>query len=123
MRSTLALTATVLALAWAAPASAQTCGGSPSTIGATASAPATGGGMMCGMGQRAATDPMAEPSTPSQGQRAAGGCPCCRNMAMMQGGMGGMMGGGQRPAQPSTPMPSTPAQPSMPDMPGMTPRQ
>ena len=113
MRSTLALTATVLALAWAAPAAAQMCGGSPSTTGATASAPATGGGMMCGMGQRAATDPMAEPSTPSQGQRAAGGCPCCRNMAMMQGGMGGMMGGGaERPAAPSTPQ-------SMPGMPGM----
>ena len=121
MRSTLALTATVLALAWAAPASAQMCGGSPSTTGASATT--AGGGMMCGMGQRAATDPMAEPSTPSQGQRAAGGCPCCRNMAMMQGGMGGMMGGGQRPAQPSTPTPSTPTQPSMPDMPGMTPRQ
>jgi hypothetical protein len=123
MRSTLALTATVLVLAWAAPASAQMCGGGQAT-GATASAstPATGGGMMCGMGQRAATDPMTETRSPSQ-QSAQGGCPCCRHMAMMQGGMGGMMGGGQRPpqqgSQPS--QPSAPS-PSMPDMPGMTPR-
>ena len=59
-----------------------------------------------------ATDPMVTPSTPSQGQ-ATGGCPCCRNMAMMQGGMGGMMGSGaQRPAAPSTPQ-------WMPGMPGM----
>jgi hypothetical protein len=97
MRHALALTATVLALAWAAPASAQMCGGSPSTTGATASAQAGGG--MCGMMGRSAqaSDPMATPS-PQQGQRAAGGCPCCRMMAMMQGGqgggMGGMMGGG-----------------------------
>ena len=120
MRSTLALTATVLALAWAAPAAAQMCGGSPSTTGATASATTAGGGMMCGMGQRAATDPMAEPSTPSQSPRAAGGCPCCRNMAMMQPqpgqstpGMGGgmhHMPGMQMPDAPSTPSPETPKQ-------------
>jgi hypothetical protein len=123
MRNSLALTATVLALAWAAPASAM-CGGSPSTTGTTAST--SGGGMMCGMGQRAAaTDPMSETRSPSQqGAQAGMGCPCCRNMAMMQGGgMSGMMGGGQQQqgAQPS--QPSSPAQPSMPDMPGMTPRQ
>ena len=50
MRQSLALTATVLALAWAAPASAQMCGAGQTT-GSTASAPA-GGGMMCGMGAR-----------------------------------------------------------------------
>jgi hypothetical protein len=118
MRSTLALTVTVLALAWTAPASAM-CGGSPSTTGTTASPPATGGGMMCGMGQRAAaTDPMAEPSTPSQGQRAAGGCPCCRNMAMMQGGgMRGMMGGGSSGGMGGMQMPSA-SQPSTPQSPG-----
>jgi hypothetical protein len=114
MRHSLALTATVLALAWAAPASAQMCGGGQTT-GSTATAPAPGGGMMCGMmGRAAASHPMAEPSTPSQAQR-AGGCPCCRNMAMMQGGMSGMMGGGaQRPPQ----QPSAPSQ-DMPGMPGM----
>ena len=86
MRSSLALTATVLSLAWAVPASAQMCGGTPAT-GSTASAPASGG--MCGMMRPAATDPTAAPSAPSQGQ-ATGGCPCCRNMAgMMRGGQSG----------------------------------
>ena len=113
MRSSLALTS-VLALAWAVPASAQMCGSGQAT-GATASA--SGGGMMCGMGARpAATDPMAEIRPPSQQSAQQGGCPCCRNMAMMQGGM---MGGSQRPAQqPSAP--STPqTAPNMPGMPGM----
>jgi hypothetical protein len=123
MRNSLALTATVLALAWAAPASAQMCGGSPSTTGATASAPAGGG--MCGMMGRSAqaSDPMATPS-PQQGQRAAGGCPCCGRMAMMQGGqsggMGGMMGGGmggmQMPSQPQAPQ-TTPGTPETPQTP------
>jgi hypothetical protein len=123
MRHALALSATVLALAWAAPASAQMCGGSPSTTGATASAPAGGG--MCGMMGRSAqaSDPMATPS-PQPGQRAAGGCPCCRMMAMMQGGqsggMGGMMGGGmggmQMPSQPQTPQ-TTPGAPETPQTP------
>src|SRR5215203_4347513 len=101
MRHALALSATVLVLAWAAPASAQMCGGSPSTTGATASAPAGGG--MCGMRGRSAqaSDPMATPA-PQQSQR-AGGCACCRNMAMTQGGMGGMMGGGQGQQQPAQP--------------------
>lgn len=124
MRHSLALTAALAALAWAAPASAQMCGGSPSTTGATAN-----GGGMCGMTGRSATasDPMASPGQ-QQGQRAAGGCPCCRNMAMMQGGMGGMMGGGsgsdsgssgggmggmQMPSQPSTPQ-TTPGAPETP---------
>ena len=123
MRHALALTATLAALAWAAPpASAQMCGGSPSTTGANAS---TSGGGMCGMMGRSAqtSDPMASPGQ-QQGQRASGGCPCCRNMAMMQGGMGGMMGGGQgsgsggmggmqMPSQPSTPQ-TTPGTPETP---------
>ena len=58
------------------------------------------------------------------GQRAAGGCPCCRMMAMMQGGqsggMGGMMGGGmggmQMPSQPQTPQ-TTPGAPETPQTP------
>ena len=116
MRSSLALAASVLALVGAAPASAQMCGSGQAT-GATASA--SGGGMMCGMGARpAATDPMAETRSPSQQSAQQGGCPCCRNMAMMRGGMGGGMGSGgaQRPSQePSTPQ----SAPSMPGMPGM----
>ena len=122
MRHALALTATVLALAWAAPAAAQMCGGSPSTTGATASAPAGGG--MCGMMGRSAqaSDPMA---TPAPQQERARGCGCCRNMAMMQGGqsggMGGMMGGGsgggmggmQMPQSPQT----TPGAPETPQTP------
>jgi hypothetical protein len=122
MRHSLALTATVLAIAWAAPASAQMCGGS-TTTGATATAPAGGG--MCGMMGRSAqaSDPMATPS-PQQGQRAAGGCPCCGRMAMMQGGqsgsMGGMMGGGMggmhMPSQPQAPQ-TTPGAPETPQTP------
>ena len=122
MRNSLALTATVLALAWAAPASAQMCGG---TTGATASAntPAAGGGMMCGAARPvAATDPMTETRSPSQ-QSAQGGCLCCRHMAMMGGGMGGMMGGSGSSSQAPTQQPSTPPSGGMPGMPGMTPRQ
>ena len=116
MRHSLALTATVLALAWAAPANAQMCGGGQTT-GSIASTPASGGGMCGSMSRAAATDPMASPNPQAQ---QAGGCACCRNMAMMQGGgMGPMMGGGQGSAQPS--QPSAPATP-MPDMPGMTPK-
>jgi hypothetical protein len=115
MRQSLALTATLLALAWAAPASAQMCGGQ--TTGSTAVAPATDGGTgMCGMMRRSATatDPMASPS-PQQGQR-AGGCPCCSRMAMMQGGggMGGMMGGGSPQGSAPQPAPGTPETPQTP---------
>jgi hypothetical protein len=123
MRQSLALTATVLALAWAAPASAQMCGAGQTT-GSTASASTpAGGGMMCGMGARpaAATDPMTETRSPSQ-QSAQGGCPCCRHMAMMGGGMGGMMGGSGSSSQAPTQQPSTPPSGGMPGMPGMTPR-
>ena len=76
MRNSLALTATVLALAWAAPASAQMCGGS--TTGATASAQHTGGGT-CGMMGGAARpvaasrshgrNPRARPTGPARDRR------------------------------------------------------
>lgn len=108
MRTTLALTATLLTLAWVAPASAQMCGSAPAA-GSTASTSASGG--MCGMMRPAATDPMAVPNTPAQAQ-APGGCSCCREMAMMQDGTGGMMNG-QQPDQPLEP--PAPATPSMPD--------
>lgn len=81
MRNSLVLTAAVLSLAWAAPATAQMCGGGQplgSTVGAAA-------GGMCGMPSRpVADDPMAAPGTPAQKQ-ASSGCACCRTMAMMQG--------------------------------------
>ena len=48
MRHALALTATVIALAWAVPASAQMCGGGPSH-GLDRQRDRQGGGMMCGM--------------------------------------------------------------------------
>ena len=115
MRSSFALTAALLSLAWAVPANTQMCCAAP-TAGSTASAPASGG--MCGMMRPAATDPGTASSTPSQGQ-ATGGCPCCRNMAMMQPqpgqstpGMGGMqhMPGMQMPGAPATPTPEPPKQ-------------
>ena len=58
--------------------------------------PAQGGGMMCGGGTAAVQDdPMAEkPAQPQQ--RSSGMCACCGNMAIIRGGMGGMMG--QQPA-------------------------
>jgi hypothetical protein len=111
MRSTLALTATVLALAWASPASAQMCGGQTTGATASASTPATGGGaMMCGASRSTASaDPMDETRPPSQQGQRQSMCPMMA-MTMGGGGMGGMMGGGaQRPSQP--------AQPSMPGMP------
>jgi hypothetical protein len=45
-------------------------------------------GMMCGGAMGAAVDdPMAD--KPAQKPQASGMCPCCRNMAMMKGGMMG----------------------------------
>ena len=65
------------------------------------------GGMMCGAGTAAQDDPMAD--KPTQPQQGMGMCPCCRNMAMMRGGMGGMMG--QQPApQQQQNMPGMPQQ-------------
>jgi len=70
----------------AQPASAQMCGGS----GQQAQASTAQGGMMCGGMGAAVGDPMAD--KPAQKpQQQSGMCPCCRNMAMMRGGMGGGM--------------------------------
>ena len=108
MRIFLSTTALTLVLGFAAPASAQMCGGNvgqaPTTAqsGAPAqpsAAPQAGGMMgMCGgmMGQRQAI-PTAEEmleGKPAKPQQQAGMCACCRNMAMMggqQGGQGGSM--------------------------------
>jgi hypothetical protein len=123
MRATLPLSALVLILSLA-PASAM-CGGMGQAMGQQAQAPTPGqsanpgstqspvqgraqsgtqpntqGGMMCGRPSSAAQaeDPFGmKPSEPQQQQSGMGMCPCCRNMAMMGGGMmrGGMMGGKQ----------------------------
>jgi hypothetical protein len=79
-------------------------------------------GMMCGRPMTTA-QAQSQPGQSAQGtqpgQQAAGGCPCCRNMAMMQPqpgqstpGMGGMqhMPGMQMPSAPSTPTPEAPKQ-------------
>jgi hypothetical protein len=65
-----------------APASAQMCGSAQQANNAVTT------GMMCGPSQRVADDPMAD--KPVQQPQASGMCPCCRNMAMMRGGSGGM---------------------------------
>lgn len=84
MRTLVTLSALAL-FGLAQPAAAQMCGPGQQ---AQASTPGQSrGGMMCGT---AATDPMTETRPPSQ-QSAQGGCPCCRNMAMMRGGQGGGM--------------------------------
>jgi hypothetical protein len=76
----LLLTATALALfGFAQPVAAQMCG-----AGQQAQA-STSGGMMCGMMGQAADDPMAD--KPAQKPQQSGMCPCCRNTAMMRGGM------------------------------------
>ena len=85
MRTT-ALSVGVLALfgvALTSPASAQMCGGGQQ---AQVSGNTMSSGMMCGASQ-AADDPMAD--KPAQAPTASGMCPCCRNMAMMKGGMTG----------------------------------
>lgn|GEM_PF-3422877 len=59
---------------------------------------------MCGaMGAAAEDDPMAD--KPAAQPKQSGMRPCCGRMAMMRGGMGGMMGGGtqQQPQPPSMP--------------------
>jgi hypothetical protein len=65
-------------LTFTIPASAQMmCG--PGQAQSQWSTPAY---VMCGMGQAAVDDPMADkPATPPQRQ---GMCPCCRGMAMMR---------------------------------------
>jgi hypothetical protein len=83
MRTIIPLFALAL-VTFATPASAQMCG-------AGQQAQASQGGMMsggmCAMGQTA-DDPMAD--KPAQQPQRSGMCPCCRNMAMMRGGSGGM---------------------------------
>ena len=92
------------------PASAQMCGAPGQQAQAST---ATQGGGMCGsMGAAAEDDPMAD--KPAAQPKQSGMCPCCGRMAMMRGGMGGMMGGGTQ-QQPQV----QPQRPAMPDMPGM----
>lgn len=81
MRVLLSTTALALVLAAASPASAQMCGGGQA--GTTAAA-----GGMCGGGMTGQA-PAASPSAPAP-QQSSGMCSCCRNMAMMRGGQGGM---------------------------------
>jgi len=85
MRLVLTLGALAL-IGFAQPAAAQMCGGGQQV---QASGNTMSSGMMCGAMQ-AADDPMAD--KPAEKRKSAGMCPCCRNMAMMQGGAG--MGGG-----------------------------
>ena len=89
------LSAGALTLLFAtSPASAMMCGGGQQ---AQATGNTVNTGMMCGAMGAAQDDPMAD--KPAQTQRQSGMCPCCRNMAMMRGGMGGTgggMGGGMR---------------------------
>jgi len=85
----------VIAVATIQPASAQMmCGPGQQ---AQASMPAQGGGMMCGGMGAAQDDPMAD--KPAQKPQASGMCPCCKNMAMMKGGMQHNMPGMDAPKQ------------------------
>jgi hypothetical protein len=89
------------ALAMPAPAQMMCAPGQP----AQASSPQQSAGMMCGMmGRQVQDNPMTQ--QPAQPQQRAGMCPCCRNMAMMGGGM--MDGQQQNPQQ--TPGTQTPQQ-------------
>jgi hypothetical protein len=92
MRTLIAFGALAL-LGLVQPANAQMCGPGPQTHASPS------GGMMCGMMQQTPDDPMAD--KPAQKPEASGMCPCCKNMAMMRGGM----------------------MQQHHDMPGMTPRQ
>ena len=66
------------------PASAQMCSPGQQVQSSTPAA----GGMMCGGAMGAAVDdPMAD--KPAQTPQASGMCACCKNMAMMKGGMMG----------------------------------
>ena len=94
------MTLGAIALFGLQPAAAQMCGPGQQ---AQASTPNRPGGMMCGMGQPAATDPMTDNRTPSQqSAKGDGMCPCCRNMAMMRGGQSG---GGMQHDMPGMEMP------------------
>jgi hypothetical protein len=82
MRALLSFGIVAVAFFMTSPASAQMMCSPAGTQGATT------GGMMCGGGVTGqAPAPNATPANPqAQGM---GGCPCCRNMAMMHGGQGG----------------------------------
>jgi hypothetical protein len=69
------------------PASAQMCGGGQQAQAQTQAPGGMMSGGMCGMMGKQADDPMAD--KPAAKQQQSGMCPCCRNMAMMRGGMGG----------------------------------
>ena len=79
MRTFLSVGAVAIALGFVTPASAQMCGGAGGMCG---------GSMTPAQAQSSTPAPMTTPgqSTPQQ----AGGCACCKNMAMMrsQGGQG-----------------------------------
>lgn len=88
-----------------------------SSAGAASTAAAAAGGM-CGRPTPVAAQ--AQSPTSQSGQPAAGGCSCCRNMAMTQPrpgqpgampGMGGMdqMPGMQQPSAPTAPPSGSPA--------------
>ena len=82
----------------------------------TTGSTATSSPMMCGAqptaAQTQAPGQTTQPAQPGQ-STAAGSCPCCRNMAMMQpqpgqpGGMGNMPGMQNMPGMPASP-PATP---------------
>lgn len=73
------------------PASAQMCG--PGQQQTQSSGGMTGG--MCGMMGK-----QAEAEKPAPKEQQSGMCPCCRHMAMMHGGHGGMhMPGAEQPKQ------------------------
>jgi hypothetical protein len=108
MRILLSTAALAVVLSFAAPASAQMCGGgnvgqssttaqSGTTDQPSATAQPSGSMGMCGMmGQRQAiptAEEMLEGKT-ARPQQSAGMCGCCRNMAMMGGGQRGGEGGG-----------------------------
>ena len=87
MRATLSLSALALVLSLS-PAAAM-CGGMGQQAQSSTEAQR---GMMCM--RPAADDPMADKPAQPQQQSGMGMCPCCRNMAMMRGGMmhGGIQG-------------------------------
>lgn len=105
----LMMTAVALAALGTAPAVAQGCGMMSQPASSPAGASSAGG--MCGR-PAAATQAQAQPGQTSPSKE-AGGCSCCRNMAMMQApnqGMGSMPGMQHN-------MPSAPSTPPTPDAP------
>lgn len=72
---------------------------------------ASAGGMVCG-NRPSTTAAQATPAQPGQQSQAAGGCSCCRNMAMMQPPNQGQ-GMGSMPGMQHT-MPSNPTPPASP---------